>query len=184
MDTPAGTSETPVVERHEEFHATIEGIDPIIWHRICLDNGIKPLYIELSTRNLQIMCAMHADPRQPEGDLVPFEQAIKDEGGKIVRLKREVSELAEGETPIYYECHVKLDGPVRWDRRNVSRDLYRVDRWYVTKRSPSPFNAEEYVKLTAGMTKGSKIAGFEYEICIEDTNPSLDLGWIGQPARP
>lgn len=181
----------PLVEepepRVEEWHVTVENVHAVDWFNFCNEfEGVKPLYIELSTRALHMMCAMADDPRAPRGEdgkSPSFEQEIlgyfAEHGVKIVRVKHEVSALRQGEKICYYEAHVKLDGDMRVDRKLTSRELYRGGRrWYMTKRSPEPFNPSVFAKQAVGMSKGSKIVGCEYEICVEDTNPKLDEGWF------
>jgi len=172
-----GAGETKItleVPRFEEWHVTILG-DPIAWHAFCLEHGLKPLYIELQNGELQLMCASAHDPRY-------FLSGVVDEDERpifpVVRVKHEVSALRDGETAVYYEAHVKFNGPWRTDRKGVSRDLFRVQRWYMTKRSRAPFDADAHAKLSTSQARPSRFAEVEYEVCILDTNPKLDEGWL------
>lgn len=150
----------------EEWHVTVEG-DPIEWKHLCDHLWMKPLWIELSNFSTQLMCASatNVNPREIGPNF------------RIVRVKHEVSELRLSDRPTYYECHVKLDGQFNPKLPNSSRDLYRSARWYVTKRSPRPFDALRFVNGVESLTS-SRVAGYEYEICINDTNRLLDDGWI------
>lgn len=179
--------------RHEEWHVTVEG-DPIAWWNFCSGKAgwenyygrnvvVKPLYIELADRRLQLLSAMSFDPSKTvEGDdkAPTFLQACHHGGFKVVRVKHEVSALRPGDVPLYYELHVKLDGPFRTDRSGASRDLYRENRWYQyrTERSSQPFDAFDYIARFVTQSKPSVMAGFEYEACLLDTNPGLDAGWL------
>lgn len=165
--------------REEEWHVTVEGVDAVTWANWCAESGIKPLYIELSNFERQLMCAAQDDP----SDMILL--CTKEGGGlpgttKIVRVKHEVSELWDDEVAVYYECHVKLDGPFRVDWPNASRDLYRDERWYRTRRSAAPFDPATFRDLARSQSKPSVIAGMEYEACLSDTNPGLDSRWISK----
>jgi hypothetical protein len=161
--------------RHEEWHATVEG-NPIEWYQFCIDHGFKPLFIELSNMTLQLMCASDMDPRPAL--LGRWE---------VLRVKHEVSEPRDDEQVLYWECHVKINGPYRRDlakklAHRTSRDLYRGGyRWYVTHRQGTPFDAEalvdNYVRRMANY-RGLSVDGHEYEACILDTNPALDENWL------
>lgn len=167
------TEQAPV-ERHEEFHVTVEGMNPIDWFNLCSDLDIKPLHIELNNMNLQLMCATSENPEE----LVEKINAI--EGARVVRVKHEVNIMTAEERPVYYECHVKLEGDMLGNIPMSSRDLYRGNRWYLTKRSASPFSAEDFYRgVIRRMENRSnqKVLGFEYEVCVQDTNPSIDAGW-------
>lgn len=177
----------------EEHHVTVEG-DPFQWRGFCAQLGIKPLWIELSTFERQLMCAI---TRRADEAI----RAINATGSfKIVRIKHEVQphtvdcnfvetgpyirhvpDVAEVK---YYECHVKLDGPFRPAIRMASRDLFRAERWYCTLRTTQPFDPRDFVervKFWASIADGwrgpSRVAGFEYEACVLDTNPELDARW-------
>jgi hypothetical protein len=158
------TSE-PWSPRREEFHVTVEG-SPVEWYFMCKSEGVKPLWIELNTGELQLMCAARSR-------IVDFGPDFR-----IIRVKREVSETYPGEHPTYYECHVKLDGPFQRNFPMSSRDLYRAERWYATKRSPRPFNPTTFVEAVRELAPNSRVRGYEYEIAIEDTNRLLDDKWI------
>jgi hypothetical protein len=163
------------VERLEEFHVTVEDVNPIDWFNFCHEHSIKPLHIELNTLGLQLMCATDSDP----AELIELFQAAFPEG-KVARIKHEVNLMTAEERPVYYECHVKLEGPMLGNIPMSSRDLYRGNRWYLTKRSASPFSAEDFYRgVIRRMENRSnqKVLGFEYEVCVQDTNPSLDSGW-------
>lgn len=167
-----------MTDRREEWHVTVSGVAPGQWHAFCEEQRIKPLFIELNNRALQLMCELREDP-ETSGLL----ETIAEAGWKVERIKHEVSALRPGEEVVYYECHVKFDGPFRADRRLASRDLFRTDRWYQTRRSPTPFVPEKFASQAALLAKGSKLDHFEYEICIRDTNPRLDDGWYEATGR-
>ncbi len=179
--------------RHEEFHVTVEG-DPFRWQGFCVSHGIKPLWIELNNFETQLMCASPTDPTE----------FIKAAGWPIVRVKQEVAPvsidvtthgvdpkdwpqilrtfpLAKGETALYHECHVKIDGPfISW-MPMASRDLYRHNRWYVTKRQERPFDPDRFAKHVKFILDhepgGCRIAEHEYEVCIVDSNKDIDKNW-------
>jgi len=155
------------MNRHEEWHVTVDGIDPITWRLFCLEHNIKPLYIELNNFNTQLMCAANFDA----------EEMIASAGINIVRVKHEVSLPVHGEPVVYWECHVKLDGPFVPEVEMSSRDLYRVDRWYATMRQPKQFDYQAFVDYIV-RPSGCKYAGHEYECAIKDTNPAIDRGWL------
>jgi hypothetical protein len=161
----------------EEWHITVDA-DPVRWHHFCGIIGVKPLYIELSTFERQLMCA---SKHNPADDIMRQGRNFLGQA-QIIRIKHEVAALALGEQSVYYECHVKLDGPFDPDAEQmVSRDLYRKDRWYITKRSLSPFSAQEFVddvRTFAIDAKHVVIAGWEYEAALIDTNPGLDARWV------
>jgi hypothetical protein len=163
-------------KRHEEWHVTVKG-DPIAWAAFCAENGIKPLHIELSNRETQLMCAASFDPRA-------LIHEVLDENERqlftIIRVKHEVSDLLDGEVALYWEAHVKFNGPFRVDRKGTSRDLFRThqQRWYMTHRQATPFEAEAFAARAQMMSKPSQFAECEYEACILDTNPALDGGWL------
>lgn len=181
---PVSTTPAPV-ERHEEYHVTVDGIDPIAWHAFCSDQGVKPLYIELSTRNLQLMCALKSLPAEGASDAPTFSDftdaiAASFPEVRIVREKFEVNVMNQDERPVYYECHVKIDGPMLFNFPMASRDLYRQARWYVSKRSRNPFDADAFYRQILKRFEGranQKIVGYEYEVCVRDTNHALDAGW-------
>jgi hypothetical protein len=169
------TEQAKPVERQEEFHVTVEGVDPIDWYNFCHEQGVKPLYIELNNMNLQLMCAMKVDPDEM---IELFGTSFPD--AKVVRVKHEVNVMNAEERPIYYECHVKIDGPLLANIPMSSRDLYRGTRWYLTKRSVNPFSANDFYQgVIKRMENRSNqtVVGFEYEVCVRDTNPSIDSGW-------
>jgi len=146
---------------------------------------VKPLYIELSNRNLQLMCACGQDwldTKSANGTHEDFLNAVAHAfpDGRVTRLKHEVSALAPGEHALYWEAHVKVDGVFRPDFGMASRDLYREKRWYVTRRLRQQFDGLAFAKLTEGRLKhkaDQKYDSFEYEAVLIDTNPELDKGW-------
>jgi hypothetical protein len=166
-------------ERVEEFHVTVDGVNPIDWFNFCSDHEVKPLHIELNTMGLQLMCALGEDPEVLIKKLTTYEWPGA-ETVRVVRVKHEVNPMTANERPVYYECHVKLEGPMLGNIPMSSRDLYRGNRWYLTKRSANPFSAEDFYR---GVVKrmdnrsNQKVLGFEYEVCVQDSNPSLDSGW-------
>lgn len=188
--------------QREEWHVTVEG-DPSQWRGWCVCNNIKPLWIELNTFERQLMCAIPGSlGRQVEHGNEVARNIIEGihRSFNIVRVKHEVQPVkldvsTHGEpdqfietfgdiTPVYYECHVKCDGPFRPAMQMASRDLFRESRWYITRRSPSPFNAREFVDMVRGWValpdgwRGpSVVHSFEYEACVLDTNPNLDINW-------
>lgn len=170
--------------RHEEWHVTVTG-DPLVWPRMCAAFGAKPLWIELSTFERQLMCACPRRPplithRFPEG-----EETIISCGAfgrfPVVRIKHEVAVALPDEAVQYYECHVKLNGPFNPKAPLASRDLYRENRWYSTMRSTLEFDPIEWVEFLMKhprLIAQSTIAGWEYEACILDTHQSLDEHWV------
>ena len=182
--TPVGitSSDVPVTSddvpepRGEDWHITVEGVTPIAWLNACAEYGVKPLMIELPDGRIQLMSETGLDP-------APFLEMLTKAGVKVVRVKHEVTALREGERALYWEVHVKFDGPYRADRKGASRDLYRSlggvrGRWYLTRRSPVAFDATEYLDRAAMLGKGSLFVGAEYEACLSDTNPALDADWL------
>lgn len=195
------------MNRHEEFHVTVApsktqttfGLTrtrnlAFDWRRFCETLQIKPLWIELNTFETQLMCAAPTDPTE----------LIIRAGYEILRFKHEVGvepinvstfqdlgpRFIPGTEPraLYYECHVKLDGPFRPDLPLASRDLYRQERWYMTHRSSAPFDGKAFVDAVMGNLRhtGDEIttlAGWEYEAAIEDTNSALDAKWIERAHR-
>ena len=157
--------------RFEEWHVTVDGVDPIRWRKFCVEHDIKPLYIELNNFNTQLMCATAFDPI----DLINS-GALP--GIHIVRVKHEVSTPTYAERQIYWECHVKFNGPFHPRFPCSSRDLYRIDRWYATWRHPEQFDAAAFAALAIKQARDCKFAGYEYECAIQDSNPSLDKGWL------
>jgi len=165
--------------RHEEWHVTVEG-DPVTWHQLLTDKrlraGIKPLFIELNNFELQLMCASTFDPQTL---IRMWNLANPAASFEIIRIKHEVSEVQSGETVLYWEAHAKIDGPFqprRFDK--TSRDLFRHNRWYVTKRREIPFNQEEFRHIVqTGLPFGCTLAEVEYEACLVDTNRELDRDW-------
>jgi hypothetical protein len=143
----------------EEWHITVDA-DPVRWHRFCGIIGVKPLYIELSTFERQLMCA---SKHNPADEIIRQGRNFLGQA-QIIRIK--------------HECHVKLDGPFDPNAEEmVSRDLYRKDRWYITKRRRNPFIAEDFVNDVRTFAIDSKrviVAGWEYEAALIDTNPELD----------
>lgn len=169
--------QAPAVEaakpRFEEWHVTVDDTNAIDWFVFCVDKGIKPLFVELSTGELQLMCAASFDP-------TPL---IEERGRfKIIRIKHEVSELREGEVALYYEAHLKFDGLYRADLATASRDLYRLGRrWYLTKRHPKkPIDLVDFGERGRIVAKGKEntLVGGEAEIVVLDTNPGLDTNWM------
>lgn len=136
---------------------------------------IEPLYFELSNRTLQLVGMTSKDPSA----LITL---IESKGWKVVRVKHTVSARIPGEDVVYYEAHVRFHGELRADLKLTSRDLYRHQRWYMTRRSPKEFDAKAFERLAAGLGKQSRVLGSTYMVCIEDTNPSLDDGWY-MPSR-
>lgn len=168
-----GTFEPPSA-RHEEWHVTVAG-DPFQWRGFCAANDIKPLWIELNNFERQLMCAASFNPCE----------RIMQAKYTILRVKHEVSALRDDERALYFEAHLKLDGPFRPEIHMASRDLFRTSRWYVTKRAHDVFNAAEWMQNMLGsitsevvnVNQRSVFAGCEYEACLLDSNPELDSGW-------
>lgn len=154
--------------RHEEWHVTVDGVSPLAWETFCCLNGIKPLFIELNNFNTQLMCAAKVDPSN----------RIREDGINIVRIKHEVSVPVFSEAQLYWECHVKLDGPFNPKIHGASRDLYRANRWYVTHRRTAAFKNDFAWFIDLVVEQGNKFAGYEYECAVLDTNPELDRGWL------
>lgn len=183
-----------------EHHITVAG-DPLMWRGWCAAAGIKSLWIELNTFERQLMCAITGSDLERE--CCTIEAYIKDIGKSfaIERIKHEVQpELIDISThckeaylsvprvidgAVYYECHVKLDGPFLPHVAGSSRDLFRDSRWYVTRRQPEPFNPEVFahtvtkrVNTDTQWRGASRVHSFEYEACVRDTNPKLDQHWM------
>lgn len=184
---------------HEEWHVTVEG-DPLRWHSLCGSLGLKPLWIELNTFERQLMCASSWDPRvtNPRGHVI-----IEAAGFKIVRVKHEIQpcvrkidittaghyhpiyhteQVPDPKSVIYYECHVKFNGPFTPSLPLTSRDLFRQDRWYITHRQRTPFNAMAFVSLVHNQLVVEGVpfehAGHEYEAAVYDSNSDLDASWL------
>jgi hypothetical protein len=174
----------------EEWHVTVEG-DQHAWRGFCTAIGIKPLRIELSTFEIQLMCAIpgtwvseeYGAHVNPADAMVALHAEIDRKGFRVVRVKREV-QVAAGETladALYYECHIKIDGPFNPQAPMASRDLFRDHRWYLTRRELSPFDHEHWVTATHIALKtqpGAQIHSWEYECAIVDTHPELDSSWV------
>ncbi len=164
----------------EEWHTTIAHADEHTvarWHTWCRTRGVKPLYIELATGGLQLMCASAAD----------ISEAVTKSGFEVVRVKHEVPgaiNVSDPGTAYYYECHVKIDGRYCSNLgpdMAVSRDLYRPSRWYVTQRTRRPFRPSMFIDLVTREIERiglARVVGAEYEACLLDTNPNLDEGWL------
>ena len=169
----------PMTTRREEWHVTVSGIDAPEWHALCRDLDVKPLHIELSNLDLQLMLATS---RNPTSFINAFPSRVH-----VTRIKHEIEvppcfagvHPSLG-GPIYYECHVKFDG-MRFPAHApylMSRDLYRENRFYATKRQRTPFDPSAFVRETMGRFHYAIYAGHEYEACLTDTNPNLDADWI------
>lgn len=183
------------MNRHEEYHVTVApGTDRRRFQQYCevlngtIGRKIKALDIELNTFERQLMVAANFNAAE----------ALLMGGFLILRVKHEVSVphlditthgepstvyLAERPVPnaVYYECHVKLNGQFRGDLPCTSRDLFRHNRWYMTKRSPAPFNPGAFVDTVTRLTRdGSHVDSFEYEACLHDSRPQLDTQWMKQ----
>jgi hypothetical protein len=157
-------------QRSHEWHVTVAPSScPVRWHRFCEQFGLKPLWIELNNFSRQLMCAAHQDVSE---DCILA-------GFPVIRVKHEVSSPLHGEEVLYYECHVKLDGPFRPGAPKASRDLYRENRWYVTQRETKDFSPRPFVEWVRGhpLSGELKVVAYEYEACLEDSNPELDARW-------
>lgn len=162
-------------ERHQEWHITVKG-DPFEWRRFCHSFGIKPLWIELSNFDRHLMCAIDREPI-----FESFTRILEFPTSKfeIIRIKHEVMPDGTEQNPIYYECHVKLDGTFLPYACCASRDLFRDQRWYQTLREPYKFDPKPFVDhVRESMGADNQIVGVEYEVALTDTNPLLDAGWI------
>jgi hypothetical protein len=185
---------------HEEWHVTVEG-DPWKWRQLCDTlRGFKPLWIELNTFERQLMSASAFDPRSIRNAYgIPLIEAA---GFKIIRVKHEIQPtvvsidittqgeerkyysrpVPEPNTVLYYECHVKIDGTFNPALPLASRDLFRSDRWYVTKRQLEPFSGQEFhdaVRIAlAHMNTPVRASKYEYEAAVLDTYPRLDAEWM------
>lgn len=182
---------------HEEYHITVGGVNVPCFRRLCESIGVKPLWIELNTFERQLMCA--AGPRLGGPEAVTRE--FRQRGYEILRVKHEVQphkiditthgdaekkwlDVPKPESVLYYECHAKFDGPFRPAMYMSSRDLLRSDRWYLTRRQPTPFDPQAWIDMVTtwaamqdGWREPSRLAGWEYEAAILDTNPELDARW-------
>lgn len=160
--------------------------NPMEFHRFCVETNlllrasgsndrIKPLHIELNNFETQLMCAANFNPCH----------IIMLKGFPIIRIKREVdgslfsmSEREQREA-CYWEAHIKLDGVFQPGFRMSSRDLFRTNRWYVTRREKHPFDPAPFYNSVGERLKGVAIvAGIEYEACILDSCPELDRRWV------
>lgn len=173
---------TEPVKRSVEAHVTVGNVDPIEWFNFCHEHTLKPLYIELSNHAIQLMCAVAV--AGPDDEFLKtlqedFREAFPQ--GEVLRVKVETNLMTPEERSVYYECHVKIDGPMRTDMPWMSsRDLYRKDRWYLTLRSPHPFDGEAFYRKVIKRLEGratQRVVSYEYEVAILDTNPGLDAGW-------
>lgn len=166
--------------RRQEFHVTVASDDACRWKKFCASYNaprraghLKPLWIELNNFERQLM---YACSEKVIGEVILAQF-------RIARVKHEVDVVFPEDTPVYYECHVKLDGRFRADLPWSSRDLYRSNRWYLTHRADRPFSALDFLEEVKRMNRGrdgfgpSTIAGMEYEACLYDSNPSLDRYW-------
>jgi hypothetical protein len=173
--------------RNGEWHVTVKG-DPFQWRGFCTAIGIKPLWIELNNFETQLMCAAHENPQKE----------IFQAGWEIIRVKHEVETFPiditchqdqhrkvmpeEIEGALYYECHVKIDGPFQPGFPMSSRDLYRHDRWYVTKREARPFDPGPFASVIARCInlrgKQGVVDEYEYEAALIDSNHDLDARWL------
>jgi hypothetical protein len=167
---------------HEEWHITVTG-DPVLWKNFCTAYGIKPLWIELNNFERQLMCAITSPAKytKMKGILHANPELFT-----IIREKHEAMPNGTEQNPIYYECHVKLDGFFLPYMGMSSRDLYRENRWYATHRQKTPFDPNDFLeyvkncvveKLPEFPNSESVIAGMEYEVALVDTNPNLDKRW-------
>lgn len=174
----------------DEWHITVVG-DQHEWRGWCTNMGIKPLRIELSTFEVQLMCAIPGTWVTDEyGPCVSPDAAIASlikemqtfDKFHVVRVKHEVQCHAIIPRVLYYECHVKLDGPFAPAQRMASRDLFRDQRWYLTRRRLEPFDALYFVECVRHQllhdNNRSVISGWEYEAAIIDTYPELDSRWV------
>lgn len=191
---------------YEEFHVTVKG-DAVRWPIYCANIGIKPLWIELNNFERQLMCATNKDPRVEWAGRTMLEYFERG-GFQILRVKHErqvprnrVWEFLPASvpmsldlenpprpvstkviTPVYYECHVKLNGLFRPDFYMASRDLYREERWYVTRRQATPFDPETFRATVQSVLDAShwpaQIRSIEYEACLSDSHPELDAHWL------
>lgn len=183
---------------HEETHITIahNTVDDVQrWRHFCASLGMKALHIELNTFERQLMSAVHT-----HGNSDYYAAKVAAAGFIVLRVKREIQpyqldvstfndhgkflDCPDPRDVVYYECHVKLDGPFRPAMQMSSRDLLREDRWYVTRRMPQPFNYREFVDMVRGWAalpddwrEPSEVVGYEYEAAVLDTNPELDTNW-------
>lgn len=193
---------------HEEYHVTVRG-DAVRWWSVCQGIGIKPLWIELNNFERQLMCATEKDPHVNWAGVTMLEHFVH-RGFEIVRVKHEKQvppnrrvefvksmplvvffdkapeppkpSLDHIIQPIYYECHLKFDGLFNPNLFMASRDLYRVDRWYVTKREPVPFDPATFQWHIEDLLRRyrwpAKCVEAEYEACVSDTNTELDARWV------
>lgn len=172
---------------HEEWHVTVKG-DPFQWRGICAQLGIKPLWIELNNFERQLMSASGFNPLTITN--VSGQSVIEAAGFKVERIKHEVqpSDPAQlgrfgPDDVVYYECHIKLDGPFMPQLAMSSRDLFRDSRWYLTRRSAFSFEPSDFLRrvqqyLMRGQMYSGDIAGWEYEVAVMDTNRGIDHRWV------
>jgi len=173
---------------HEEWHITVEG-DPFQWRGFCTQLGIKPLWIELNTFERQLMCAITPHMLDEQECTIEGLQREIERSFKVVRFKHEVQPSDPAQLGrfgpndiVYYECHVKIDGPFRPELAMSSRDLFRADRWYVTRRSHEAFEPTHFVRSVQDYMhrhrKPALLAGWEYEAAVRDSNPNIDRLWV------
>jgi len=176
--------------RKGEWHITVEGNNfqnVLRWSAFCAQTGIKPLWIELNDYRRQLMCAAREN----------VSRDIHAAGFDIIRVKHEVQPTCQrldisthkdilpmskfldvpAEVAVYYECHVKFDGPFKPIMPMASRDLLRESRWYMTSRATQPFDYAALVHEACGANPDCRFAGYEYEAALIDSNPGLDKGW-------
>lgn len=176
--------------RPDEWHITVTG-DQHHWRGFCTSIGIKPLRIELSTFEVQLMCAISGSwvaeeyGARPDAAIHALQREMMSRGFTTCRVKHELQAAAHEVIPdaMYYECHIKLDGPFDPQAAMASRDLFREDRWYITRRELAPFDPAAWVRsMRDGLRHFSSsravIHSYEYEAAVLDTNPALDARWV------
>lgn len=190
-----------MAQHHEETHITVadNGYANVRrWVDFCRAHSIKPLHIELNTLERQLMCAIRTHGRD---DVNWWTGEVAKAGFKVTRIKQEIQpyvldittfgddgkkflDVPAPRDVVYYECHVKFDGPFRPFIYLSSRDLLREGRWYMTRRSRAPFDVDACVRMFTewgaspdGWRGASQYAGHEYEAAVLDTNPKLDQHW-------
>ena len=152
----------PEIARRESWRVTVTG-DPLLWHGMCSELDLTPLYIEDADYSLHLIAILPTDPV-----VTGFLGVVEEQGFKVVKVQHLVSALREGERALFYAAHVVLDGPFRVDRPGASRDLYRPGRWYRSRREAKSFDSLAFLELATSQSKPSKVAGFDYVVCISE----------------
>jgi hypothetical protein len=173
---PEGGPDVDTLEpRVEQWSVTVDG-DPMAWYLFCDTYRAHPLYIEGVDLTRRLVAIMDYDPTvKQEGQ--SFVDMAASNGFPVIRVRHLVSRVEDGETALYYEAVVSLDGSMRTDRTGSSRNLYTRDRWYRVKRCAGPFDEALWLQFATTTSKPSKAIAVTYGAIVLDTNSALDAGW-------